>query len=196
MKTQDRRWAANTYGTTWQAVVYVIKEIIEPQILPCINIKKGGRVLECGIGSGKWSAAFALLGYEVFAMDNSPAILHQVHANFPNIHFQYIERDIRDAPLINPPVDLLINEGVIEHFLDDAERKKILTNFYEAVKGYVSIVVPYKSKEEDEISYTPEKLNNELEEVGFSILNNYVICFLSTDLMATRRLIGVNAQKK
>ncbi len=195
-RTQDRVWNVDTYTATGLDAVVIIETMIGPHILSNIDIPYGGTVLECGIGSGKWSAAFAILAYRVFAMDNSRAMILQAYDNFPNIHFQGIVKDVRDPPLIYPPVDLLVSEGVVEHFMYDEERKQVLTNFYDAVRGYVSIIVPYKSEEEDEIFYTKKKLRAELEEVGFTIVNNYDISFLSADTVTIRRLIGINAQKK
>ena len=189
------RWNANTYVSSFRNVLGPIEKVIIPKILPAIPLKRGDRVLECGIGSGKWSAAFALLGCEVFAMDNSEEILQNACVNFPNIFIQYILKDIREPDLIDLPVDLIFNEGVLEHFLDDTERKQVLANFYEAVKGYISLIVPFKSDEEDEISYTERSLGEEVEAVGFEVLDFYDIIFLSNDNVTTRRLIGVNAKK-
>jgi len=196
MKSTKNRWNGCGYTATYRDAVKVIETMIKPHILSKIDMKKGDTVLECGIGSGKWSAGFALLGYHVYAMDNSRAMIQGAYDNFPNIIFHGIVKDIRDKPLVDAEVDLLFNEGVIEHFLDDEERKGVLTNFFNAVKGYVSIIVPYKSKEEDEIYYTKKKLRDELKEVGFSILNAYELTFLSADQVTIRRLIGVNACKK
>lgn len=196
MTKTTNRWGPEGYTATYRDAVKAIYTMIKPYILSTIDIKKGDTVLECGIGSGKWSAGFALMGFNVYAMDNSKAMIQGAHDNFPNILFQGIVKDIRDPPLVDRKVDLIFNEGVIEHFLDDDERKGVLTNFYNAVKGYVSIIVPYKSEEKDEIYYTIKKLRDELKEVGFSILNNYEITFLSEDRVTTRRLIGVNACKK
>ena len=196
MTKTTNRWGPEGYTATYRDAVKAIYTMIKPYILSTIDIKKGDTVLECGIGSGKWSAGFALMGFNVYAMDNSKAMIQGAHDNFPNILFQGIVKDIRDPPLVDRKVDLIFNEGVIEHFLDDDERKGVLTNFYNAVKGYVSIIVPYKSEEKDEIYYTIKKLRDELKEVGFSILNNYEITFVSEDRVTTRRLIGVNACKK
>jgi len=196
MTKTTNRWGADEYTATYRDAVKAIETMIKPFILSTIDIKNGDTVLECGIGSGKWSAGFALMGFNVYAMDNSRAMIQGAYDNFPNIIFHGIVKDIRDPPLVGAEVDLIFNEGVIEHFLDDEERKGVLTNFFNAVKGYVSIIVPYKSEEEDEIYYTKKKLRDELKEVGFSILNDYELTFLSGDQVTTRRLIGVNACKK
>lgn len=196
MKRTHRAWDASTYVTTYMDAIAVLNNEIVPKILSQIPLNKGARVLECGIGSGKWSAAFALLGYYVYAMDNSAEMLARAKANFPNILIDYILKDIREPNLIHPPVDMIFNEGVIEHFLDDEERKQVLTNFYEAVKGYISLIVPYKNEAEDEILYTRKKLREEIEEVGFTILGTYDIVFLSSDRVTLRKLIGINAQKQ
>jgi len=194
--TIGNSWDASTYQTTYRSAVGAIEKLIRPLIMSEMNINSGGRVLECGLGSGKWSAGFALLGYQVYAIDNSEAMIEQVRKNFPNIKIQYIVKDVRDAPLIYPPVDLLFSEGLIEHFLDDEERMKVLTNFYNAVKGYVSIIVPYKSIEENEIYYTKKKLCDEVKTAGFKILNVYIFRFLSADAITLKNLVGINAQKQ
>jgi tRNA A58 N-methylase Trm61 len=194
-KTADR-WKAEGYTATYMDAVRVAETLIKPLILSKIDLKRGSTVLECGVGSGKWSAAFALLGFDVYAIDNSSGMLMQAQVNFPNIQFHSMVKDVREQTLLHREVDLLFNEGVIEHFLDDEERKGVLTNFYNAVKGYVSIIVPYKSEEEDEIYYTKKRLRAELRDVGFSILDTYEVAFLSGDQVTTRRLIGVNACKK
>lgn len=195
MMQTTNRWNADGYAATYRDAVSIIETMIKPYILSTIDIKKGGTILECGIGSGKWSAGFALLGFDVYAMDNSMEMLLRAHDNFPNIYFHRIVKDIRDTPLVDSEVDLIFNEGVIEHFLDDEERKGVLTNFFNAVKGYVSIIVPYKSEEEDEIYYTMKKLKEELVEVGFNIVGGYRFAFMSGDGKAIRRMIGVNAKK-
>lgn len=190
------RWNPETYTASYRSALGPIDMVIIPKILSAIPLKRGDRVLECGIGSGKWSAAFALLGCEVYAMDSSVEMLEKACANFPNILIQHLLKDIREPDLIDPPVDLIFNEGVIEHFIDNKERKQVLTNFYEAVKGYISLIVPYNSREEDEIAYTKEKLGAEVAAVGFKVLNYYDVIFLSNDNVTTRRLIGVNAVRK
>jgi SAM-dependent methyltransferase len=151
MKKTANRWNAEGYTATYREAVGVAETMIKPFILSKIDLKSGSTVLECGVGSGKWSAAFALLGFDVYAIDKSMGMLMQAQAN---------------------------------------------SNFYNAVKGYVSIIVPYKSEEEDEICYTKERLRAELKDVGFSIVSTYEITFLSGDQVTTRRLIGVNACKK
>ena len=193
MKEHEKKWNPETYYASFMDTIPPIENVIRPNILSVIPLKRGDSVLECGIGSGKWSAAFALLGCEVYAMDNSEDMLENARVNFPNISIQYILKDIREPDLIDPPVDLIFNEGVLEHFIDDSERKQVLANLYDAVKGYISLIVPYKSREEDEIAYTKDKLGKEVEEVGFKVLNFYPITFLSGDKVTIRNMIGVNA---
>lgn len=194
VKRTERKWDADTYTATYMDAIGAIYNTIKPRILSTITIEKGGTVLECGIGSGKFSAGFAVMGYHVYAMDNSPEMIQRAYDNFPNIRFQGIVKDIREPPLMDKTVDLIFNEGVIEHFLDDEERKQVLTNFYDTVKGYVSIMVPYKSDEEDEIYYTKKKLRDELKEVEFSVLNEYDLTFMSRDNVTERKMIGINAE--
>jgi len=189
------RWDPTTYVATYADAVAMIDSVIKPKILSIIELEKGAVVLECGIGSGKWSAAFALLGYGAIAMDINMKMISRAYVNFPNILFWGVRKDIRESPLIEDPVDLIFNEGVLEHFIDDTERKQVLMNFYNAVKGYVSIIVPYKSKEEDEIAYNHDKLTEEVTEAGFKVLNLYDLSFISADGVTVREMIGVNAQK-
>lgn len=192
------RWNSDTYKATWIDVVGVLHGWVDTSIPPLSSLKNRAKVLECGVGSGKWSAAFALLGFNVTAMDNSIDMLSRVRTNFPNIKIRLHYHDVRDYPIVEDnSIDLLFSEGLIEHFLDEKERKTVLGNFYKAVQksGYITVIVPFNSTEEDEISYSDAMLKEELEDAGFSILNIRHHSFLSRDGVTKRELVEVKGQK-
>lgn len=192
------RWNSDTYKATWKDAVGILHGWLEPYILSHISLKKGVKVLECGVGSGKWSAAFAMLGCEVYAMDNMPEMLERLKSNFPNLNIKTILKDVREYPIFEDNgVSLLFSEGLVEHFLDKKERKAVLGNFYKAVRkgGYIAIIVPFGSTEEEEIAYSDTMLIGEIKDAGFSILNIYHIPFLSRDGVTKREMVGVNGQK-
>lgn len=192
------RWKPEEYKATGADVINIIAGWLVPYILTDINIKRGGKVLEGGVGSGKWSAAFSVLGYETFALDNSLEMLKQAEKNFPELNITFIQKDVQDYPLFKDNgIDLLFSEGLVEHFLDDEVRKNVLHNFYKAVQkgGYIALIVPFESTEEDEIAYSDNMLKEGLEAVGFHVLNLYHISFLSGDGATKRKMVGGNAQK-
>lgn len=192
------RWNPNTYKATWENAMVILRGWLEPHILSRMMLKKGAKVLECGVGCGKWSAAFAMLGYNVYALDNLPEMTERLKSNFPNLNITTVLRDVREANFLkNKKVALLFSEGLLEHFLDKNERKNVLNNFYEAVetRGYIAIVVPFESEEEDEIAYSDAMLMTEIRDAGFYIINGYHMSFLSEDKVTKRKMVGVNAQK-
>lgn len=192
------RWNVNTYKATWEDAIGILRGWIEPHILSCISLRDGAKVLECGAGSGKWSAAFAMLGCDVYALDFLPKMLKRAKRNFPNLDITPIQKDVRKTPIfLDNSISLLFSEGLVEHFLEEEERKCVLSNFYDVVRkgSYMSLVVPFKSWEDDEISYDDERLTKEICDAGFHILDVYHVSFMSQNGITKREMLGANARK-
>jgi len=111
----------------------------------------GSRVLEAGCASGKFSVCFAMLGCTVTALDFSPAMLENtaylrrtVEGEVGPLEMRLIEGDLENLDLEPDQFDLVFNEGVVEHWLDDGERRKVLSNMARVTKpgGTVAIIVP------------------------------------------------------
>ena len=108
-------------------------------------------VLEAGSGSGKYSAAFALRGYDVTALDCSPYILKNIAALAKRLRVQYgkIKLQTRRGNLnrLNIPsntYDAVVNDGVVEHWLDEKPRINAIHEMVRVTKpgGIIGIIVP------------------------------------------------------
>jgi 2-polyprenyl-3-methyl-5-hydroxy-6-metoxy-1,4-benzoquinol methylase len=115
----------------------------------------------------------ALMGYKVTTIDNNPDMLVQGQRNFPNIKIEYVLDELPNlsSEASKRKYDLVINEGVNEHFLDRNER----INVIKAMKGccieggYIYFLVPFLSVEQDEHQYTSvREMESELRDAGFT----------------------------
>jgi 2-polyprenyl-3-methyl-5-hydroxy-6-metoxy-1,4-benzoquinol methylase len=198
MKTDKNtitRWGGVRYVANWGDVINILQGWIIP-LFKNIELKEGAKILEWGMGSAKWSAAFALLGYEVYGMDFSKDRIEQAKRNFPNIKINYILEDVKQLKETEQ-YSLVFSEGVLEHFIGDNERHRVLLNLYTSLKsgGYILVIVPYKREEEDELNYTKAKLKRELKAAGFKIQNMFLKSFISSDGKTIRVMIGVIGEK-
>lgn len=165
MKTipkSSTRWDASTYECDWRQVISLLNSrafILD--IVSAINLPKDASVLEIGIGSGKWSCAFSIMGYKVTAMDNNPEMLEQAKRNFPNIRIEYVLDDLLNltSEASKRKYELVTNEGVLEHVLDRDERISAIRAMGNCCisGGYVYFFVPFLSDEPDEHRYTSVK---------------------------------------
>ena len=111
----------------------------------------GARVLEAGCGSGKFSLCFALRGCRLTALDYSATILANVaaarglvEASVGPLELRLCRGDLEHLPLQPGQFDLVINEGVVEHWLDGDERRAVLRAMAGAARpgGAVAVIVP------------------------------------------------------
>lgn len=162
MKKSQTRWNASTYKADWFDAVAIVNDgnfILD--IIDEISLPKRASILEIGIGSGKWSFAFFILGYEVTAMDMMPEILEQAKRNFPNLKIEYVVDKLPNlkSDASKRKYDLVFNEGLLEHILDRDERIASIRAMGNCCKsnGHVCFFVPFMSDEEDEHRYTSKK---------------------------------------
>jgi len=166
------RWGgfddSHGYQSNWIELANILKEAI-PVIFACKPIKRGLRALEIGVGSGKWSAAFAIMGFETWSMDYSTEILEQAHRNFPFVMTLKVKADIRESRRLDiGQFDLVFSEGLLEHYVNPDERHAILTNMGAYVKdeGFLVLIVPHWSKEPDELQFTAPRLAREIRKAS------------------------------
>lgn len=133
--------------------------------------KKGIKTLEVGVGSGKWSAMFALMGAKATLVDNSARMLDKVKENFPQINFEeFIKDDVLKLNKVpNKTYDVVFSDGLVEHFLERQDRQKAIQNLFAKVKdkGYLFYTVPLNSHEKDEHCYA--SISEMGEEAGEAI---------------------------
>jgi SAM-dependent methyltransferase len=115
------------------------------------GLERGARVLEAGCASGKFSVCFAMRGCAVTALDFSPTMLQnaaalkeKIEREIGALDISFVEGDLENLTLEPNQFDLVINEGVVEHWLDHDERQNVLANMARVAKpgGAVTIIVP------------------------------------------------------
>jgi len=164
--TMSERWNPDEYTANYSDVVGVYLTFI-PSLAQWSKLK-GTNFLELGCGSGKWSATFALLGFDCVLVDNTPKMFDRVRKNFPTIAKTFIclEQDVLNLHVPPRTFDIVFSEGLYEHFLDKDDRIKFMQNVSMSLtdNGQVIIMVPCESDAEDEYKFTLEELISEWKE--------------------------------
>lgn len=123
---------------------YIQKALRYAQLPP------GSLILEPGCGSGKFSLTLASIGHRVIALDYVAGVLSAIKrtderlmqpaGQLSGVCHGSLER----LPFSEATFDLVINEGVIEHWLDDAERSSVLREMVRVARpaGVVAVIVP------------------------------------------------------
>ncbi len=108
-------------------------------------------ILEPGCGSGKFSLALASYGHKVIALDYVFDVLQEVQATQARLgkrwpgHLKGLcQGSLECLPFPDNVFHLVINEGVVEHWLDHKDRQRILREMVRVTKpgGVVAVFVP------------------------------------------------------
>jgi len=114
------------------------------------KLPPGSLILEPGCGSGKFSLTLASIGHHVIALDYVAGVLSAIRrtderltppaGELSGVCHGSLER----LPFSEGTFDLVMNEGVIEHWLDDAERASVLREMARVARpaGVVAVIVP------------------------------------------------------
>ncbi len=158
-------------------------------ILKRIRIPRGATVLEFGCGGGNQLIPLALRGYRCVGIDASEHVLARCRQFLTDVEkFAGRPLDVRlhHGDFLRfrgePLYDLVFNFGVVEHFLDDAERYAAIARMFDLCVsgGYVVSVVPsgmhpFRNRmraeglggyQVPEIDYTPTLLATEMTKAG------------------------------
>lgn len=158
-------------------------------ILRIARLPPGAAVFEFGCGGGKQLVPLALHGYRCAGIDCSEDVLERCRrfvADAERFAGRALAIELHHGDFLRfgaeRRYDLVFNFGVVEHFLDDGERRQAIARMFElcAPGGYVVSVVPSgthalraRMKAEGlggyvvpEIDYTPALLEGEMREAG------------------------------
>ena len=182
------------------------------------HLTRDSRVLEAGCASGKFSVCFAMLGCNVTALDFSSAMLDNaaalklaVEAETGTLNVTFQQGDLENLDLESAQFDLVINEGVVEHWLDYTERRKVLANMARVTKpgGTLAIIIPNGHHPRmtywinnspaflsapPMVRYEPKSLQTDLESIGLNdLMIDGIYAWRTIDQWPTgrlRRLVG------
>jgi len=120
-------------------------------VLRYARLRPGSLILEPGCGSGKFSLVLASLGHRVIVSDYVFDVLRGVQATqerlgeaWPGQLGGLCRGSLERLPFPDDTFDLVINEGVVEHWLDDRERLMVLREMVRVTRsgGVVAMLVP------------------------------------------------------
>ncbi|HLB89690.1 MAG: hypothetical protein DMG28_10865 [Acidobacteria bacterium] len=160
-----------------------------------LGIGEGTTLLQAGCGIGKSGIAEALLvGCQVTLLDYSPRalasakrVVERLSVNHPELvsRVHFVQAGFEDLAFENC-FDVTFNEGVLEHWFEDAERVEILRLLAKATKvgGKVMVFVPNQKNHlyrtriaklsamdpsvPPEKAFTSEELRQRMEEAGLT----------------------------
>ena len=156
------------------------------------QLPQGSLVLEPGCGSGKFSLVLASLQHRVIALDYVSDVLHGVRTTELGLGDGwdqqlkgYCKGSLERLPYPDDTFDLVINEGVVEHWLGSTERILVLREMTRITcpGGTVAVLVPngahplirtWEARQSGHLAappmtyYSAERLGQELTLAGLS----------------------------
>lgn len=107
----------------------------------------GGKVLELGCGTGRYTIPLAERGVDITGLDIMPQMLKRAKSKARSLSIRWIEEDVRTFHL-NEPFNLIIETGgTFQHLLTRADQEAMLQRVHEHLKQdgcfVVSVVFPH-----------------------------------------------------
>lgn len=151
------QWERHLQGKGYSAPVderFLKRFRVSPYIsipLRYASLRPDSLILEPGCGSGKFSLALASLGYRVITLDYVDSVLKGVYATQVRLSQRWqisrmdlVRGSLERLPFPDNTFDLVINEGVVEHWVDRTERLEVLREMVRVTKpkGVVAVFVP------------------------------------------------------
>lgn len=159
------------YQTEFGKQVDDIEKDIVREILKDIPT---GKMLEMGCGTGHWTSFFVDLGFDVTALDSSPAMLQ--YTSDKNIDVEFIQADAENLPFDDESFPVVASITMLE-FVDDQD--KVLSEAFRVLKKGGTLVlgclnansVLGKTKESSDTFrnakfMTPDELHQKLSQYG------------------------------
>jgi ubiquinone/menaquinone biosynthesis C-methylase UbiE len=105
-------------------------------------IKKDGKLLEAGVGLGKWLNYFQKKDYDIVGIDYSDVAVQKLKDYDSSLNAVY--GDVTDIPFDDNTFDTYLSYGVLEHLEDVNTLKKAVSEIHRVVKkdGIAYITIP------------------------------------------------------
>jgi SAM-dependent methyltransferase len=120
-------------------------------VLRYAPLPPAARMLDAGCGSAKYALTFSVLGYSSVALDYSLKILQTVEHNRARLEqetgplkFSTHHGDLERLNLPDSSFDVVMNDGVVEHWLDQATRRQVLAEMARVTTtgGVMAVIIP------------------------------------------------------
>lgn len=105
-------------------------------------IKKDGKLLEAGVGLGKWLNYFQKRGYDIVGIDYSDVAVKKLKEFDSSLNV--VHGDITKIPFDNGSFDVYLSYGVLEHLENREDLKKAIDEMHRVLKkgGIAYITIP------------------------------------------------------
>lgn len=110
---------------------------------PFKRIKKSDRILEAGVGLGRWLEHFHSKGYAIQGIDYSEEAIAQLKKHNPDYDVRY--GDIRALPFEDDSFDVYLSFGVLEHLESSDDLAKSIREMHRILRpgGLAFVSIPY-----------------------------------------------------
>lgn len=155
------------------------------------GIKKGGRVLELGCGTGVFTGKLADQGIRLIAIDISMTLIKKAHNKLNGGRVHFVVGDVENLPFKVGVFDSVVGISVLHHLSLDIACKGIYTILKKGGKAafsepnmvnpqiYLQKNIPYLKSllgdSPDELAYTRWQIKKTLLDSGFR--NNHIFLF-------------------
>jgi trans-aconitate methyltransferase len=122
--------------------------IIQEQFIQVIldTVAPPARLLECGFGHGTTLVLLQDLGYDVQGFDNNEYVVEEFRKRFPGLADRVRTGDILDPGAYGQGFDVIISQGVMEHFSDEGILR--ILAIQRRCAGKILFDVPNRNREE------------------------------------------------
>lgn len=105
-------------------------------------IPKDGKLLEAGVGLGKWLNYFQKRDYDIVGIDYSEVAVKKLKVFDNRLNIVY--GDVTDIPFEDNTFDVYLSYGVLEHLEDIGNLKKAISEIHRVLKkdGVAYITIP------------------------------------------------------
>ncbi|MBN1383301.1 MAG: methyltransferase domain-containing protein [Elusimicrobia bacterium] len=138
-------------GVTKRLFLRVQKTKPVKTILNYCKSDRDKKIIEAGSGSARIIVTLATMGFDATALDvseqmleNASKLASEAEKYFGKLQFHTTKQDLEKLDIPDESYDVVLSDGVIEHWLDDNERLQVISEMIRIMKkgGTMLILVP------------------------------------------------------